>query len=672
MCGLAGCLELPGSLPEAELTRRVSRMADSLTHRGPDDSGAWADAETGIALGHRRLSIVDLSPSGSQPMRSHDGRYIIAFNGEIYNHTELRVVVESVAPETRWRGHSDTEVFLCAIECWGVRGALKRSVGMFAFALWDRSQRKLHLVRDRLGEKPLYYGWMGRTLVFGSELKALRRHPGWGAEIDRDALALYLRHGYVPAPRSIYVGIQKLLPGSIATLSLGEAHREPGKALDIELFWSPKTEAEHGAGERFRGSAEEAVDRLEGLLRAAVRNQMIADVPVGAFLSGGIDSSIIVALMQKESRQPVRTFTIGFHERAYDEAAHARAVAKHLGTDHDELYVTAREALQVVPSLPEIYDEPFADPSQIPTFLVARQARRQVTVCLSGDGGDELFGGYTRYRQGMRIWRWLKPIPPLLRAGLASFTSSMLVPAAEGVQRGARLLRLHRLMDPRASDKLSKISDILGVDQPKAFYRSLLTHWRFPARTVSGSVEPYSILNHPDDWPALDGIAEQMMYLDTITYLPDDILVKVDRAGMACSLESRIPMLDHRVVEFAWSLPRQMKIAEDGGKWLLRQVLYRHVPRSLVDRPKMGFGVPVAEWLRGPLRAWAEALLDRRLLEEEGFFCVPEIRTKWLEHVSGRKDWQFLLWDVLMFQAWLQAQRAPLGQSSAAHAVSSS
>ncbi len=656
MCGLAGFLDLSGALPAEEMRVRAARMARTLIHRGPDDAGEWVDAETGVALGHRRLAILDLSPNGHQPMRSHCGRYAIAFNGEIYNHRDLRADVEKSGLAPSWRGHSDTEVLLEAIARLGLRATLERTAGMFAFALWDRDEQTLHLARDRLGEKPLYYGWADRTLLFGSELKALRAHPVWRGEVDRDALALYLRHSYVPTPRSIYLGIYKLQAGTIASVSLAEARRSPGIRLRVEAYWSLREIAQHAVQEPFRGSIEDASRRLEELLRDVIREQMLADVPVGAFLSGGIDSSTVVALMQQESARRVRTFTIGFHERGYDEAVFARRVAQHLRTDHTELYVTAREALEVVPRLPEIYDEPFADPSQIPTFLVSKLARGQVTVCLSGDGGDELFGGYPRYPLGLRIWPWMRAMPFALRRGLAHATSSIAAPVVSCAQRALALLSIGTL-DLRVGDKLGRLADMLALERPETFYRTLMSHWRAPADVVRGASASINELYDPEQWLVVDDFAQRMMFLDAVTYLPDDILTKVDRAAMASSLESRMPILDRRVVEFAWSLPREMKFARGEGKRLLRQILHRHVPRDLVDRPKMGFGVPIDAWLRGPLRDWAETLLAERRLDEEGFLAPALVRRKWLEHLSGRRDWRYLLWDVLMFQGWLEEER---------------
>jgi asparagine synthase (glutamine-hydrolysing) len=649
MCGIAGFLDLRRERGDAELQGIVTDMADALRHRGPDDDGAWVDAETGVALGFRRLAIIDLSPHGAQPMVSADGRYVLVFNGELYNFRDLRQQLER-APGVRFRGHSDTEVLVEAIAHWGLQESLPRLNGMYAFAVWDRRERRLHLVRDRLGEKPLYYGWAGQTFLFGSELQALRAYPGFDGEIDRGALALYLRLSCVPAPYSIYRGIAKPPPGTMLTLDSERAGALPAPVA----YWSARTVAEQGAREPLRGSAADAVPALDTLLRDAVRLRMEADVPLGAFLSGGIDSSTVVALMQAQSALPIKTFTIGFHEAAYDEAAHARAVAEHLGTDHTELYVAPDDALATIPRLPTLYDEPFSDPSQIPTFLVAELARRQVTVALSGDGGDELFAGYNRYFWGRSIWQKFGWLPPALRsAGVAALT--WLSPQAWEVvfeRMGPLLPASVRPRNP--GDKLHKLAEILAADQAEAMYLGLVSHWKDPVALVYGAAEPRTMLTDRGAWPRLPDFTQRMMYLDTVTYLPDDILTKVDRASMAVSLEARVPLLDHRVVEFAWRVPLNWKIRRGQGKWLLRQVLHRYVPAELVDRPKMGFGVPIATWLRGPLRDWAAALLDERRLRHEGLLNPAPIQTKWLEHQSGQRNWQYYLWDVLMFQAWLE------------------
>ena len=649
MCGISGFID-PAAAHDAERLSVIAQsMAGTIAHRGPDDADSWVDPEAGIAFGHRRLSIIDLSQHGHQPMRSHSGRYVIAYNGELYNFADIRR--ELAALGHTFAGHSDTEVLLAAIEQWGLVAAISRFTGMFAFAVWDRAQRLLHLVRDRIGEKPLYYGWAGDVFLFGSELKALRAHPRWEGRIDTDALTLYLRFGYVPAPASIYAGISKLRPGCVLTVSPAGSSRDE----EPVEYWSLREAALRGTQNPFAGNEAEATDALESLLSSAVRNQMVADVPLGAFLSGGLDSSTVVALMQAQSSDPVRTFTIGFHETGWNEAEHAKAVARHLGTDHTELYVTPKETMDVVPLLPQMYDEPFADSSQIPTHLVSRLARQHVTVSLSGDGGDELFGGYNRYVAGSRIWRQLAWIPRPARSVAGGAIDMVGASRWDAFGRLAGRVGGSRKVAPRMGEKMLKIATVMRAGGPEAVYKFLISASAAPEEFVAGGTEPRTMLDTPLGWPAVGGFAEQMMYLDTMTYLPDDILAKVDRASMACSLESRAPFLDHRVVEFAWTLPLHMKIRGTTGKWLLRQVLYRHVPQEIIERPKMGFGIPVGGWLRGPLREWAESLLDERRLRDEGFLNVRAVRQAWTEHLTGRYDRQLLLWAVLMFQAWLEA-----------------
>jgi asparagine synthase (glutamine-hydrolysing) len=657
MCGLTGFWQ-PRGCGADEAQAIIRRMADTLIHRGPDDAGAWLDVSAGLALGHRRLAILDLSPAGHQPMLSASGRFVIAFNGEIYNHLALRDELAKVgAGGTAWRGHSDTETLLAAVEAWGVEAALKKAVGMFVLALWDGETRTLTLARDRMGEKPLYYGWQGGVFLFGSELKALRAHPAFAGEIDRDALALYLRHNYVPAPFSIYRGIYKLPPGTY--LHVSERDAQARITPTPQPYWSVHHVVHDGQSHPFTGSDAEAIETLDGLLRQSIRGQMLADVPLGAFLSGGVDSSTVVALMQAQASRPVKTFTIGFHEQDYNEAEHAHAVAAHLGCEHTELYVSAEQAMAVIPRLPTLYDEPFADSSQIPTFLVAQLAREHVTVSLSGDGGDELFGGYNRYFWTRRIWNRLGRLPLSIRRALAAFLVAPSPQAWNLVFRALKPMLPKRLNVSLAGDKVHKLAELVMLDSPEAVYRYLVSHWKHPAEElVIGASEPETILQRPQDWPALAFLEERMMYLDQMTYLPDDILVKVDRAAMGVSLETRVPLLDHRVVEFAWRLPLHMKIRNGQGKWLLRQVLYQYVPQSLIERPKMGFGVPLDRWLRGPLKVWAEDLLSEARLEREGFFHPAPIREKWAEHLSGRRNWAYYLWDVLMFQAWLQEWHA--------------
>lgn len=646
MCGVVGYLSTRNAYASSE--GFVERMADAIRYRGPDDGGIWADEYAGIALGHRRLSIQDLSPEGHQPMASASGRYVIVFNGEVYDFLDLKKELETLG--YAFRGHSDTEVMLAAVEQWGLDKAVSRFVGMFAFALWDKADRVLHLARDRMGEKPLYYGWQGDAFLFASELKAMRAHPSWQGEIDRDALALLVRHNYIPAPHTIYRGIHKLMPGTILSLSGSDA--QPGYCPHVQPYWSVREVAEDGVRSPLDCSDREAVDQLDGMLRSTIRNQMISDVPLGAFLSGGIDSSAVVAAMQAESTRPVRTFSIGFHEKAYNEAEHAKAVAQHLGTEHTELYVTPEQAMAAIPKLPQLYDEPFSDSSQIPTYLVSAMTKQHVTVALSGDGGDELFGGYNRYFLGRSLWHRMRWLPLPLRQALARG----IVGVSPGRWDALLSIIPERVRPAHLGDRLHKLAGVLAVRSPEALYRGLVSHWGDPSAIVRQSSEPSTALSDRDRWAALPDFAQRMMYLDMMSYLPDDILVKVDRAAMGVSLETRVPFLDHRLVEFAWRVPLHMKIRHGQGKWLLRQMLYRYVPQALVERPKMGFGIPLDSWLRGPLREWAEHLLDQRRLDAEGFFDPEPILEKWREHLSGQRNWQYLLWDILMFQAWLEAQ----------------
>jgi len=656
MCGLAGFLQL-GGVDTASATDLIKRMSNSLQHRGPDDFGFWIDEPCGLALGHRRLAIVDLSPGGHQPMISPSGRYVIAFNGEIYNHLALRRETENAGLSRAWQGHSDTETLLACVEAWGFETALTKFVGMFAIAMWDREERALYLARDRLGEKPLYYGRENTVYLFGSELKAIKAHPAFVGEINRNALALQLRHNYIPGPYSIYKGINKLPPGTWLRIDSRPENSTVGEPVP---YWSLQQVIKRHQSNPDVGSDADAdeIANLDVLLRDAVRQQMMADVPLGAFLSGGVDSSAIVALMQAQSDRPVKTFTIGFHEERYNEAEHAKAVARHLGTDHTELYVSPREAMDVIPRLPSLYDEPFSDSSQIPTFLVSQMTRQHVTVSLSGDAGDELFGGYGRYFAARSLWNIVKALPIPLRRMLGTTAQSLSI---EGWNRIGHMLRPilpNRLRDRPLGDRAHKLGQIFSTTVPDEIYPDLISHWKKPTDIVIGSAESPTLLTDHTLWPDLVDFEHRMMYLDTITYLPDDILVKVDRAAMGVSLETRVPFLDHRVVEFAWRLPLSMKIRDGQGKWILRQVLYKYVPKELIERPKMGFGVPIDSWLRGPLRDWAEDLLSPSRLLQEGYFNPIPIREKWEEHISGRRDWHYYLWDVLMFQAWLREQRA--------------
>ncbi len=646
MCGIAGFVS--GGRNRGELTSICKLMVEQIRHRGPDASGVWCAPSHRVALGHARLSILDLSTNGNQPMHSVSERYVMVFNGEVYNFAALRAELEQEG--FSFRGHSDTEVMLAAFECWGVKQALMRFVGMFALALWDNVQHTLFLARDRMGEKPLYYGWSGGQFLFASELKAISAHPGFIGKINRDALTLFLRHNYVPAPYSIWRGINKLTPGTF--LSLSQGADEP----EIEEYWSiDDAITSGGAQSLFRGSADEAVDELDSRLAASVADQMVADVPLGAFLSGGIDSSAVVALMQAHSSRPVKTFSIGFHEEFYNEAKHAKAVARHLGTEHHELYVTPNQAMDVISQLPRLYDEPFADSSQIPTFLLAQMTRQHVTVSLSGDGGDELFCGYNRYDWARALWDKFDRVPVSVRTGIARLMTSL--PPRNWDRLFSIILPLlpgkYRYGSP--GDKLHKVAELFSVQTPEQIYHQLVSHWKKPSDVVIGGSEPLTVLTERRHHPEFSSFEDRMMYLDQLSYLPDDILVKVDRAAMGVSLETRIPMLDHRVVEFAWSLPLNYKLRKGQTKWPLRQVLYRYVPKELIERPKMGFGVPIDKWLRGPLRDWAEALLDNKRLQEEGYFNPTPIHDKWREHLSGRRNWAYYLWDILIFQAWLES-----------------
>ncbi len=630
MCGIAGLLARQAS---GALAAQARSMADVLKHRGPDAGDVWADEPAGIALGHRRLSIVELSAAGAQPMVSSCGRFVVSYNGEAYNADELRPELERAG--RKFRGHCDTEVIVEGAAVWGVEATVKRLIGMFAMALWDRQERTLYLVRDRLGIKPLYWTETpGSALLFGSELKALRAHPGFKPELDRDALAAYLRFAYVPGG-SIYRGVKQLAPGTILVA-------RAGKPPEIRAFWNLDDIARAGQAGRFNGSEEEAAAELDDLLTDAVKRRMIADVPLGAFLSGGIDSSTVLALMQKSSARPVRSFTIGFHEKGFDEAKHAASVAKHLGTDHTELYVSPEHARGVIPRLPEMYDEPFADPSQIPTFLVSEMTRKHVTVALSGDGGDELFAGYNRYFRSEVVRRFLETVPRSARGLMAS--AAMALPPSAWNALGSWAM-------PQFGDRLHKLAGVLA-GSPEDFYRLTVTHWPEPEKVVRGGAEPKGLLWDEGVKGLVPDPVERMQYLDTLTYLPDDILTKVDRASMAVSLEARVPLIDHRVVAFSWRLPPAMKAQGGTGKRLLRRVLDRYVPRNLIERPKMGFGVPIDSWLRGPLKDWAENLLAEKRLAAEGVFDPAPIREKWREHLSGARNWQYPLWTVLMFQSW--------------------
>jgi asparagine synthase (glutamine-hydrolysing) len=643
MCGILGSFGASG-----EPADWLTAGCDALRHRGPDDGGVWRDPAAGIALGHTRLAVIDLSDAGRQPMRSACGRYHLVFNGEIYNHLELRRALGGHA----WHGHSDTETLLECVASWGLERALRAAVGMFAFGLFDSAERQLILARDRMGEKPLYYGYARGTFVFGSELAALRAAPGFDDTIDRDALASFIRSSWVPAPQSIYRSMRKLSPGSWVVVTSEIVARRA--APQPVAYWSAIEVALSAQREPLRLSDVDAVAQLSELLGSVVKGQMLADVPLGAFLSGGIDSSTITALMQVHSSARVRTFSIGFDEDGYDESAQARAIAAHLGTDHTELNVRANDALALVPRLPIIYSEPFADSSQLPTFLLAQMTRRHVTVALSGDGGDELFGGYRRYLLGLRTWACLERMPLWARRASARGLRSISPGTWNSLARLTRRLMPRHFRMSMVGDKVHKGAMLLESGNPDELYQHLL-HQCWSAQLVL-EAEQAEVQGAPIAQSA-SGLIDRMMLLDTITYLPDDILVKVDRAAMAVSLETRVPLLDHRLFEFAWRLPPGLKIRDGTGKWVLRQLLHRYVPQQLIDRPKRGFAVPLAAWLRGPLRDWAEALLDESRLRTDGYLDAAAVRLGWQQHLSGNRNWQQQVWNVLMFQAWLAQTR---------------
>lgn len=639
MCGIAGLLAPRANRSVDGTERLLARMTEPMTWRGPDDSGAWCDPGAGIGLGHRRLSVLDLSHHGAQPMHSADGRWVLTYNGEVYDHRELAEDLRAAGVELR--GHSDTEVLLEAIARWGPDATLARIDGMFALGVWDRRERRLHLARDRMGEKPLYYGRLGTgEVVFASVLDAIAAHPDFDRRVDRDALALYFRHKYVPAPWTIYSGIRKLEPGHTVVVEADGSIGTPSP------YWSYLEVVSKGT--TFTGSPQEAVDELDRLLRRSVRRRLVADVPVGAFLSGGIDSSTVVAIAQQESARPVRTFTIGSESADYDESDDARSVASHLGTDHTELVVSERDAQAVVERLGAIYDEPFADSSQVPTRLVSELARRSVTVALSGDGGDELFAGYNRYVWVPAIWRQLARVPLPARRAAANLGAAVPVGTWDAV---ARLLPERRR--PRMLGlKVAKVLGVADAGDEYEVYHRLVSHWQRPEQLVPGAVEPPTLHTDPTRWPQTAGIVEHMAALDAVTYLPDDVLAKVDRATMSVSLEARVPLLDRDLVEFAAGLPLGMKIRDGVSKWPLRELLARYVPRSVFERPKSGFGVPIEDWIRGPLRPWAEA----HLLGDatRAFLDVDLVRRTWEAHLRGRANHAYELWDVLMFSVWAE------------------
>lgn len=647
MCGINGFISFPGSLNKEQLSHIGKKMADALAHRGPDDFGIWCDEYAGVSLGHRRLSIIDLSEHGHQPMLSYDSRYVMVLNGEIYNHVELRN--ELLKRGYQFRGGSDTEVAVCSIQEWGIAVALTKFVGMFAFGVWDKKEKKLFLARDRLGEKPLYYGKLNDAFVFASELKALKEHPSWRGDIDRDALTQLLKYTYIPSPYSIYTGIYKLLPGTWIEISWRENYHVGAP----QSYWSLGEVATQGISSRKKQQDPlAAIEHLNTLLSTTIRDQMIADVPLGAFLSGGIDSSTVVALMQSHTSRPVKTFSIGFNESEYNEAAYAKEVARHLGTDHTELYVTPGDTLSVIPKIPELYDEPFSDSSQIPTYLVSQLARRDVTVALSGDGGDELFGGYSRYMVGLDAWKKINKIPGPVRSISGKVIHAVPASYIDLIIKPVLPLLPKQFRYNQFGQKLHKLAHVWNTTAPDSIYHNLISLWPNPEEIVIGSNRWDMLARHRPVLAQLDNFTERMMFTDSVTYLPDDILVKVDRASMAVSLEVRVPFLDHRIIEFIWNQSPELKIVGTEGKWLLRQVLNKYVPKKLIDRPKMGFGVPIDLWLRGPLKEWAGDLLSVDRLKRQGLLNPEPIQAKWNAHLSGESSWHYHLWPVLMFQAW--------------------
>ncbi|MCT4493014.1 asparagine synthase (glutamine-hydrolyzing) [Bosea minatitlanensis] len=642
MCGIAGFVRIGRTAgPPLPSPESLDRMIDTLAHRGPDARGVWYDEVRGVGFGHRRLSIRDLSPAGAQPMMSSCGRFVIIYNGEIYSHDEI--AADLAGTGRTLRGHSDTEIMLEAFAEWGVERVLPRLIGMFAFALFDKETGELVLARDRLGIKPLYWSAANGLLLFGSELKPLRAVPSWTPVVDRSAMASFMRHNYIPAPLTIYKGVQKLEPGTLL-----RARRDG--SVTVEPFWNLRTIAEKAVASPSNIADGDALDRLDKLLLDAVRRRLVADVPIGALLSGGIDSSLVTALMTETTGGKINTFSIGFSEKGYDEAPYAREIARYLGTQHTELYAKAEHALGMVEKLPHWYDEPFADSSQLPTALVCELTRQHVKVVLSGDGGDELFAGYSRYPLALDLWRKQQLAPSPLRTIAAHGLLAM--PAAILDKLGQILPS--RLRQDRFGSKAKRYATALLSQDPDGLYRQMLSHWHAPETVVIGGDEMKGTLWDKHLQRTVPDFLDRMMLFDTLTYLPDDILTKVDRASMAVALEARVPLLDHRVVEFAWRLPQHMKVRDGVSKWALRQVLYRRVPRELLDRPKMGFGVPLAAWLRGPLRDWTENLLSEARLKQQGLFHPEPIRERWQAHLSGA-DWAYPLWNVLMAQSWLDA-----------------
>jgi len=646
MCGISGYYSKSSSINQGI----INKMNLAISHRGPDSSGVWLDKKYGIVLGHQRLSIIDLSGAGKQPMASNSGRFILTYNGEIYNHLEIRAELEKNKSFIKWQGRSDTETLIEALDFWGIETTLKKIEGMFAFGLWDKKKHCLTLARDRIGEKPLYFGWQGigtdKAFIFGSELKALKAHPAFKGEINRDAISLQLRHSCIPAPYSIYKNINKLLPGHY--LQLKESDLEKGLLPSSINYWSLIENAIYGNNNLLKINDIDIQNELENLLKLSVKKQMISDVPLGVFLSGGIDSSLISALLQSHSNKPIKTFTIGFNENDYSEAHHAKKIASHLSTEHTELYVSSKQAMEVIPKLPYIYDEPFSDTSQIPTFLVSQIAKKNVKVALSGDGGDELFCGYNRYVFSKKFTSILNLMPLSLRKIISS--SLTLIPPHKWDQLSKFLPSSYQYSE--FGNKIYKGANALEAKDLYELYNILCSSWQNPTSVVLNSQEPSTLLTKLKFQIGKLNNQQKMMALDFLTYLPDDILVKVDRASMASSLETRAPMLDHKLIEYVWKIPHSLKLRDGNGKWILRKILKKYIPEKLTERPKMGFGIPIESWLRGPLRDWTENLLEEKKLEEEGYFNSKLIRKKWRDHLHGKNNWHKQLWDILMFQAW--------------------
>jgi asparagine synthase (glutamine-hydrolysing) len=654
MCGITGIF---GNLRKEEFDSSIHEMSATLNHRGPDDAGTWINEENGVAFGHQRLSIIDLSSAGHQPMVSPCGRFTTVFNGEIYNHLQLRDKLNTSANKQSWKGHSDTETLVTAFSQWGIEKTLQQLVGMFAIAVWDFKEKRLFLIRDRFGEKPLYYGWSNGVFLFGSELKALQKYKRFSNQIDRGALSLYMKYMYVPTPYSIFRDIYKLEPGCILqidkgtkppTLPLFAPFRDQG--INIAQWYSISNMAQAGQ-KNLITDQNDAVDLIEKTLLESVRSQLISDVPLGAFLSGGIDSSVITALMQKVCKDPVKTFTIGFEESSFNEAIYAKEVSRHLGTEHHELYVTSSDAFKVIPHLPTLYDEPFADSSQIPTYLVSKLARESVTVSLSGDAGDELFGGYNRYLWGSRVWNKVRWMPLIVRQTLGVAINKISVNTWDSIGNSLPNSSRVSLMGDKAHRMAHRLKNVKSLDD---VYHSLVTEgYKEDGLVVNDKAALITKLDNNDIVSGIVDSEHRMMLLDSLTYLPDDILTKVDRAAMGVSLETRIPFLDYRVAELAWRLPLDTKINNGETKWPIRQVLYKYVPKVLIERTKAGFAIPVGQWIRGPLREWAADLLNEERIRREGYFNPELVQQLWQQHLSGKYDWTPRLWAILMFQAWL-------------------